>query len=313
MRPFDKIFTHFWIIRDFRFYPLLLCVLFLAYKSGMLGLTIIIGGSFGSPPKVLRMTKGVGPWLARSGHRGSKRVKTCPPSAPYLTLREFIFLARNLMANRFWPKFSFGSGFRMADIKGTPPEPFKDWKKIFEAFFEMAITFWIEASVKLLGCQKFSFEPNFWMLHEKLGKLHLCPLQLQKCVFAKNGHNSASTHSRDLIFCMHQFFGQKIFLTKFQPSSGKIVQLAGVFSIFDPNFRHFCIFRENASCHAAPRGLSGPPLMIIIFWDSVGSSGTVVSPKKDPTPAPYWMVSRIKILSAPQKCEKIQPNMPCLS
>ena len=184
MRPFDKIFAHFWIIRDLRFYPLLLCVLFLAYKSGMLGLTIIIGGSFGSPPKVLRMTKGVGPWLARSGHRGSKRVKTCPTSAPYLTLREFIFLPKNLMAYSFWPKFSLGSGSIMADTKGTPPDPFKDWKNKFEAFFEMAITFWIEAPEKVLGCQKFCFEPNFWILQEKFGKLHPSPLQPQKCVYA---------------------------------------------------------------------------------------------------------------------------------
>ena len=175
----------------------------------------------------------------------------------------------------------------------------------------MAITFWIEASVKLLGCQKICFEPNFWMLHEKLGKLHLCLLQLQKCVFASNGHNSASRHSRDLIFCMHQFFGQKFFVTKFQPSSGKIVQLAGIFSIFDPNFRHFCIFRENASCHAAPRGLSGPPLMIIIFWDSVHSSGTVVSPKKTPLLPHTERCQVLKFCQHPKNVKITQPNKPC--
>jgi hypothetical protein len=49
----------------------------------------------------------------------------------------------------------------MADTKGTPPDPFKDWKNKFEAFFEMAITFWIEAPEKVLGCQKFCFKPNF--------------------------------------------------------------------------------------------------------------------------------------------------------
>ena len=133
MRPFDKIFAHFWIIRDLRFYPLLLCVLFLAYKSGMLGLTIIIGGSFGSPPKVLRMTKGVGPWLARSGHRGSKRVKTCPTLAPYLTLREFIFLSKNLMVYRFWAKFSFESEFRMGPLQGEPLGPSKVGKFFFQS------------------------------------------------------------------------------------------------------------------------------------------------------------------------------------
>ena len=104
MRSFDKIFIHFWIIQDFRFHPHLLCVLFSAYKSGMLDLTNIIGGWFGSPPKVLQMTKSVGPWLARSGHRGSKRVKTHSTSGPYFTLRESLFLARNLFSNSFWTK-----------------------------------------------------------------------------------------------------------------------------------------------------------------------------------------------------------------
>ena len=123
MRSFDKIFIHFWIIQDFRFHPRLLCVLFSAYKSGMLDLTNIIGGWFGSPPKVLRMTKGVGPWLARSGHRGSKRVKIHSTSRPYFTSREFILLARNSFSNSFWTKFFFESGFGVDNIEGNPLGP----------------------------------------------------------------------------------------------------------------------------------------------------------------------------------------------
>ena len=143
MRSFDQIFIHFWIIQDFRFHPCIICVLFSAYKSGMLDLTNIIGVWFGSPPKVLRMTKGVGPWLARSGHRGSKRVKTHSTSRPYLTLFETFFWARNYFSSRFWTKNFFESGFGVEKYNGDPLGPSEHGRYIFEKIFESPITLWI--------------------------------------------------------------------------------------------------------------------------------------------------------------------------
>ena len=66
------------------------------------------------------MTKGVGPWLARSGHRGSKRAKNCSTSEPFLAMCAIKDLAQNLIFCRFWTKIFFESGFRVVQLKGGP-------------------------------------------------------------------------------------------------------------------------------------------------------------------------------------------------
>ena len=56
------------------------------------------------------------------------------------------------------------------------------------------------------------------------------------------------------------------------------------------------IFRENAWCPLGPQTLPRPPDMDMTFWESIGPSGTVISPKKDPGPAPQAKMVNNKTL-----------------
>ena len=76
MTPFPKIFTPGWINQDLLICPVLLWDLSTGPRTSPGTLTNEFGGSFGSPPKVLRMTLGQGPCCKASGHSGSKTAKT---------------------------------------------------------------------------------------------------------------------------------------------------------------------------------------------------------------------------------------------
>ena len=78
MTPFPKIFTPGWINQVFLICPVLLWDHSRGPRTGPGTLTDATWGSFGSPPKVLRMTLGQGPCCKASGHRGSKTAKTTP-------------------------------------------------------------------------------------------------------------------------------------------------------------------------------------------------------------------------------------------
>ena len=94
MTPFPKIFTPGWINQDLLICPVLLWDLSTGPRTSPGTLTNEFGGSFGSPPKVLRMTIGHGPCCKASGHSGSKTAKSTPTSMSKMAQWE----------NKFWPK-----------------------------------------------------------------------------------------------------------------------------------------------------------------------------------------------------------------
>ena len=202
MRSFDKIFIHFWIIQDFRFHPRLLCVLFSAYKSGMLDLTNIIGGWFGSPLKVLQMTKSVGPWMARFGHSGSKRVKTHSTSTPYFTQCEKKFLARKekglhafsracmrwaksmrgpclLFSNSFWTK-NCCKWFWSGPSKGIPCRALRSGVIVFWSLSNNGNFSSSWRLIKVVGVSKFWFLPKFFNFTWKIWETASQPLAALK-------------------------------------------------------------------------------------------------------------------------------------
>ena len=81
-------------------------------------LTNEVGVSFGSTPKVLRVTKHMGPGADASGHRGSKRAKNCSTSEPFFAMCAIRDRAEVVIFCRFWTNFFFESGSGMGKQRG---------------------------------------------------------------------------------------------------------------------------------------------------------------------------------------------------
>ena len=86
------------------------------------------------------MTKGVGPWLARSGHRGSKRAKNCSTSEPFLTMCAIWDWAEDWIFCRFWTKKNFAIGSGVGQRTGGPLWPLEVRSLFSTTFFKMQIS-----------------------------------------------------------------------------------------------------------------------------------------------------------------------------
>ena len=115
MTPFPKIFTPGWINQDLLICPVLLWDLSTGPRTSPGTLTNEFGGSFGSPPKVLRMTIGQGPCCKASGHSGSKTAKTIRTSIAKMAKWGQIFWPKMgsilifICIKNFWAWFQSGT------------------------------------------------------------------------------------------------------------------------------------------------------------------------------------------------------------
>ena len=103
-------------------------------------LTNEVGVSFGSTPKVLRMTKRMGPGADPSEHRGSKRAKNCSTSEPFSAMCVIRDLAEDWKFCRFWTKKCFAIGSGVGQRTGGPLWPLEVRSLFSTTFFKMQIS-----------------------------------------------------------------------------------------------------------------------------------------------------------------------------
>ena len=126
-------------------------------------LTNEVGVSFGSTPKVLRVTKHMGPGADASGHRGSKRAKNCSTSEPFFAMCAIWDWAKGLIFCRFWTKKIFKSVSGVGQLRGGALWPLEVRSLIFGHFLRMKISLWSKGPSKRLKCHNFDFDPIFRM------------------------------------------------------------------------------------------------------------------------------------------------------